>query len=559
MKKEVCRYKEDHPSAKLTDLFRVFNKKWNTKVGMTTIREIIQQKDRWLSVSEQFEDIKRITGSRHQDIEEALFKLFLEARGKNEPISDEWLLKNAREIGQQMKVLEFRYSKGWLSRFKKRYLIAKSAASEPSTLVQLSAVDMQKPRCVVKKKLKPFWSVLEISADTQADNAGKCGIALKEAKEGLIKVIAFVSGLAVRDQYLDMLVELLNYLNTSCNSSEHLDITDAEIKREDMADVRLPNGVNTDLGDGNKLLFDTSELVEVKKENICDDGDIQCVDDFVNQTKDSVFDVANCLVDEQLLTSDQQLERTVKTEQTNGMINEICRDVSAKPSDKCLDYGCYICGSTFPSHRRRIKHMASVHDCDKPFKCSTCGKTFAKRCVLMIHSRIHTGEKPYLCTVCGKRVSAPSGLVIHMRSHSDDKPYTCVQCNKSFKCATRLAEHRRIHNGEKPFKCSTCNKAFRWSVGLTLHKRQHTGERPFKCIVCGKSYAKSSAYKVHMRKHTGEKPYTCPHCSKGFVQKSVLNTHMRIHTGEKPFICAVCGKKFTQSGSLYNHGRMHKK
>lgn len=196
-------------------------------------------------------------------------------------------------------------------------------------------------------------------------------------------------------------------------------------------------------------------------------------------------------------------------------------------------------------------------DYKKPYSCSVCKKTFAKKGQLDVHTRTHTGEKPYSCYFCEKLFAKKSNLDLHVRLHTGEKPYSCQYCEKTFAQISNLKVHMRTHTGEKPYSCSECEKTFAQKNTLKAHMKTHITDKLHSCSICAKAFLHKTNLDVHMRIHTGVKPYSCDFCEKTFTQNSNLKAHLRIHTGEKPYSCSMCEKTFAQKGTLDGHVKLH--
>ncbi|KAJ5160435.1 uncharacterized protein N7482_007439 [Penicillium canariense] len=84
----------------------------------------------------------------------------------------------------------------------------------------------------------------------------------------------------------------------------------------------------------------------------------------------------------------------------------------------CCWKGCHRPDEPFSQKSKLQGHFLTHSNCkfsfyayeDKNFKCSVCGKTFARQATLDRHERSHRGDKPYRCKVCGKSFTDSSEL-----------------------------------------------------------------------------------------------------------------------------------------------------
>ncbi|KAM6239477.1 LOW QUALITY PROTEIN: hypermethylated in cancer 1 protein [Spheniscus humboldti] len=109
----------------------------------------------------------------------------------------------------------------------------------------------------------------------------------------------------------------------------------------------------------------------------------------------------------------------------------------------------------------------------RPYRCSSCDKSYKDPATLRQHEKTHWLTRPYPCTICGKKFTQRGTMTRHMRSHLGLKPFACDACGMRFTRQYRLTEHMRIHSGEKPYECQVCGGKFAQQRNLISHMKMH--------------------------------------------------------------------------------------
>lgn len=73
------------------------------------------------------------------------------------------------------------------------------------------------------------------------------------------------------------------------------------------------------------------------------------------------------------------------------------------------------CGKSYVNNTILKRHIQAVHDLQKRFQCSVCGKCLSSQQNLNEHNYIHTGEKPYVCQFPGCNFASRQGT--HLSAH----------------------------------------------------------------------------------------------------------------------------------------------
>lgn len=67
-----------------------------------------------------------------------------------------------------------------------------------------------------------------------------------------------------------------------------------------------------------------------------------------------------------------------------------------------------------------------MHSLERPFKCTTCGKTFKIKRDLIRHKMVHTDECPFMCEKCGNRYRTKRSLQLHGISHRNIETFSQI-------------------------------------------------------------------------------------------------------------------------------------
>jgi uncharacterized Zn-finger protein len=124
---------------------------------------------------------------------------------------------------------------------------------------------------------------------------------------------------------------------------------------------------------------------------------------------------------------------------------------------KCSPKGkvlCGECGQCFGQNSDLKKHIRTIHEQRKDFKCPTCQLTFGQSSTLARHIRaVHEQRKDFQCPTCQLTFGYSGHLARHIRAvHEQRKDFQCPTCQLTFGYSGHLARHIRTQHEDKKRK-----------------------------------------------------------------------------------------------------------
>ncbi|XP_016414108.1 hypermethylated in cancer 1 protein-like isoform X2 [Sinocyclocheilus rhinocerous] len=185
-----------------------------------------------------------------------------------------------------------------------------------------------------------------------------------------------------------------------------------------------------------------------------------------------------CIPCDKGFPSSEQLNAHVETHTEEELNNGIELDNNSKPTNA---HGPTSLNSSSGLHSpfldsKSTQNFLSIGlgEIIRPYRCSSCDKSYKDPATLRQHEKTHWLTRPYPCSICGKKFTQRGTMTRHMRSHLGLKPFACDACGMRFTRQYRLTEHMRIHSGEKPYVCQVCGGKFAQQRNLISHMKMHS-------------------------------------------------------------------------------------
>ncbi|PIL37341.1 transcription factor [Ganoderma sinense ZZ0214-1] len=149
------------------------------------------------------------------------------------------------------------------------------------------------------------------------------------------------------------------------------------------------------------------------------------------------------------------------------------KKASPKKEPKPKNYSCKLCfdeGKSCAFSRRPdlTRHISSVHNKNKPFKCPwpRCKRAFSQKASLATHRNTHTRARPWVCGTCFMSFGDQSSCARHQREQHARKTHFCPYCTSTNKRASDFQNH--LFASHKIEKGSINTAEYRWSIDISL-------------------------------------------------------------------------------------------
>ena len=209
-KKEICRYKINHPKLYGKDIATRFNKKWGCCLANSTISKILGNSDYILQQSEKNKAVTRIYNPRYRHLEAALFLWYTNFKDRLK-ITNNMLRDKSKEISKGLNISQFQCSKKWMHAFKKRHNILKFTHKLDVKKMKTLNIDLDYDHGSHGDDMATADKLIYDQAMSEGTIRVLSPITSDEAKKGLMAFMAYMATKSNPDsnmKYINMMWEI---------------------------------------------------------------------------------------------------------------------------------------------------------------------------------------------------------------------------------------------------------------------------------------------------------------------------------------------------------------
>jgi arginine repressor len=147
-RKAIIKHKEKHPQISQTDLVDWIKQTMDLKVHQSTISRLIKNKD---EIGENLL-AKRQKTVQYPVLENTLFEWILQSQERI-ILADDIIIEKAKNFARLLNISDFKFSNGWLQKFKQRHGLKKITKHGEDASVDEEAVEITLPqlRAILKE------------------------------------------------------------------------------------------------------------------------------------------------------------------------------------------------------------------------------------------------------------------------------------------------------------------------------------------------------------------------------------------------------------------------
>ena len=221
-------------------------------------------------------------------------------------------------------------------------------------------------------------------------------------------------------------------------------------------------------------------------------------------------------------------------------------------------YPCKDCDYRGSRKTNLARHVAIVHEMNRPWPCSRCSYAAVTKSEIGYHQKyVHGKEKldkkQYSCEDCEYTNHRKNNLRNHINAKHIGIYFSCHLCDFKGSQKGHVSKHLESFHEQKKWPCDQCSYKGTEKGSIKIHKEAVHMKIKYPCDQCDHKAAGKGLLRQHVEtRHLGL-TYKCSECDFVANSKPYLYLHTSKKHKKKGKVCESCGAEFKRRSSMNFH------